>query len=132
MSTRRPLTFCLRICPSPRRNPHSPAGLLAIRLIAWPACRLADAVCAAGIYAGWPSLQRQQRWVGLAAQVFLGRGLITAAQLTARVQELETMGSAGLGPRMVARAWTDPGALFSSCCLIIALPPRPCSPSRTS
>ena len=34
--------------------------------------------------------------------------MVTAADITAHIEELESYGSRGLGPRVIARAWTDP------------------------
>ena len=42
------------------------------------------------------------------AQVHIDKGVISAADLTAMIQELESYGSRGLGPRIIARAWVDP------------------------
>ena len=33
---------------------------------------------------------------------------MTAADITGHIEELESYGSRGLGPRVVAKAWTDP------------------------
>ncbi len=41
-------------------------------------------------------------------QVFTDNGTITAAELAARIERIETFGKAGLGPAIVARAWADP------------------------
>ena len=42
------------------------------------------------------------------AQVHIDKGVISAADLTAMIEELESYGSRGLGPRIIARAWVDP------------------------
>lgn len=37
-----------------------------------------------------------------------GKGIVTAADITGHIEELESYGSRGLGPRVIARAWSDP------------------------
>ena len=41
-------------------------------------------------------------------QILTGKGVVTAADITGHIEELESYGGRGLGPRVVARAWTDP------------------------
>ena len=42
-------------------------------------------------------------------QVFTEKGLVKPADMTAVIQELEGYGQRLIGPRIVARAWTDAG-----------------------
>lgn len=41
-------------------------------------------------------------------QILTGKGVVTAADITAHIEELESYGGRGLGPRVIARAWSDP------------------------
>ena len=41
-------------------------------------------------------------------QILVAKKVVTAADITAHIEELESYGSRGLGPRVIARAWTDP------------------------
>ena len=41
-------------------------------------------------------------------QLMIEKKVITAEQMRAMIEELDTYGSRGLGPRIVARAWVDP------------------------
>ena len=44
----------------------------------------------------------------MAAQILTAKKVVTSADITGHIEELESYGSRGLGPRVVARAWTDP------------------------
>ena len=41
-------------------------------------------------------------------QLFITKGIISAAELRERVELLESCGSDPIGPKLVARAWVDP------------------------
>jgi len=41
-------------------------------------------------------------------QILTAKGVVSAADITGHIEELESYGSRGLGPRVVAKAWSDP------------------------
>lgn len=41
-------------------------------------------------------------------QILTAKGVVSAADITGHIEELESYGSRGLGPRVVAKAWVDP------------------------
>ncbi|KAA6418792.1 MAG: nitrile hydratase subunit alpha [Trebouxia sp. A1-2] len=41
-------------------------------------------------------------------KILTAKGVVSAADITGHIEELESYGSRGLGPRVVAKAWTDP------------------------
>ena len=44
----------------------------------------------------------------VAVQILTAKKVVSAADITGHIEELESYGSRGLGPRVIARAWTDP------------------------
>lgn len=41
-------------------------------------------------------------------QILTGKGVVSASDITAHIEELESYGGRGLGPRVIARAWSNP------------------------
>eukprot|EP00891_Asterochloris_glomerata_P003001 jgi/Astpho2/3001/Aster-03310 len=48
------------------------------------------------------------RFINAILKVLYGKKVVKPEDMTAMIEELESYGSRGLGPRVVARAWTDP------------------------
>ena len=55
-----------------------------------------------------PSLHIHTNLCYAVVQILTAKGVVSAADITGHIEELESYGSRGLGPRVVAKAWSDP------------------------
>ncbi|KAL3155266.1 hypothetical protein ABBQ32_013196 [Trebouxia sp. C0010 RCD-2024] len=48
------------------------------------------------------------RFIEALIKILTGKGVVSASDITAHIEELESYGGRGLGPRVIARAWSNP------------------------